>query len=163
MGGLVQQPAPARAHRQYSTRRGRSTLLCSNRRRRLGGMTQPNQPPESSARFKRLSAPVITEVDPETLGERRRAELGILDLPRSLGEIGMVESMDAAEMCRLYAQAYRGSAGSSAVSGLDPLRWATQTAREPGLVFHGLGLAGPDLEPDRVERRQEDQDQHRAA
>jgi glutamine synthetase len=84
----------------------------------------------------RLAVPTITDVDSGTLSDQRRAELGILDLPRSLGEalealaadskaigwlgpvlsnaylmhkrgeIGMVEGMDVAEMCQLYAQAY---------------------------------------------------------
>jgi hypothetical protein len=51
MGGLVQPPAPAGAHRQHSARRGRSTLLCSNRGRRQGGVTQPNRPPGIPALF----------------------------------------------------------------------------------------------------------------
>lgn len=84
----------------------------------------------------RLPVPVITDMDPGTLTDERRAELGILDLPRSLGEalaalegdpqavgwlgptlanvylmhkrgeIGMVKGMDVAEICQLYAQVY---------------------------------------------------------
>ena len=38
MGGLVQQPAPARTDRRNSSRRGRSTLLCPSRERRHGSV-----------------------------------------------------------------------------------------------------------------------------
>ncbi len=53
MGRLVQQPTSTRTHRQHSPRRGRSALLCPNRGRRHGGVTQPIRPPENSGRFKR--------------------------------------------------------------------------------------------------------------
>jgi len=84
----------------------------------------------------KLPTPAITEVDPEELGPEKRRELGIPDLPRSLGEaldaleqdtmvlgwlgptlaqvylqhkrgeLGMLEGKDEAEVCRLYAEAY---------------------------------------------------------
>jgi glutamine synthetase len=83
-----------------------------------------------------LPPPPITEGDPEALGAGRRGAMGILDLPRSLaealdalegdavamgwlgpvlgpaylmhkrGEIGMLEGLDAEEICRRYADAY---------------------------------------------------------
>src|SRR5512132_609909 len=40
MGRLVQQPTPARAHRQHTAGRSRSALLRANRRARHGGVTQ---------------------------------------------------------------------------------------------------------------------------
>ncbi|WP_429725904.1 IS110 family transposase [Azospirillum lipoferum] len=51
MGRLVQPPAPPRTHRQHSSRRGRSALLCPNRGRRQGGVTQHKWSPGKPARF----------------------------------------------------------------------------------------------------------------
>lgn len=84
----------------------------------------------------KLPTPPITEGDPEALGEAKRREMGIHDLPRSLdealaaleedetvsgwlgpvlleaylqhkrGEMGMLAGRDEAEICRIYAEAY---------------------------------------------------------
>src|SRR5689334_1364713 len=51
MGGLVQPPAPLRAHRQYPSRRSRGALLCPNRRSGHGRLTQTKLPPGNPARF----------------------------------------------------------------------------------------------------------------
>src|SRR5215207_4151202 len=56
MGGLVQQPAPARADRKHPTRRGRSPLPRARRDPIFGRVTQANLPPANSVRFK-ASAP----------------------------------------------------------------------------------------------------------
>lgn len=83
-----------------------------------------------------LPAPALHEGDPETLSEAERRSLGIQDLPRSLeealgaldedavakawlgptlaqaylmhkrGELGVLEGVDADEICRRYAEAY---------------------------------------------------------
>ena len=83
-----------------------------------------------------LPAPAIHDGDPEELSEAERHRMGILDLPRSLeeallaleaddvarawlgpvlapaylmhkrGEIGMLQALDADEICRRYAEAY---------------------------------------------------------
>ncbi|BAI76862.1 transposase (plasmid) [Azospirillum sp. B510] len=52
MDGLVQPPAPARTHRQHSSRRRRSALLCSSRGRRHRGVTQAKWPPTNPERFR---------------------------------------------------------------------------------------------------------------
>src|SRR5215213_10189261 len=52
MGGLVQQPAPARADRKHPTRRGRSPLPRARRDPIFGRVTQANLPPANSVRFK---------------------------------------------------------------------------------------------------------------
>ena len=84
----------------------------------------------------KLPAPPITEGDPEALGPEKRQEMGILDLPRSLGEaldalesdqtvlswlgptlsqayllhkrgeLEMLADKDEAEICRVYTEAY---------------------------------------------------------
>ena len=51
LGGLVQQPPPPRADRQYAARRGRGTLLCRAQASRPGSLTQANQPPAKPRRF----------------------------------------------------------------------------------------------------------------
>src|SRR5215218_672388 len=51
MGGLVQQPAPARADRKHPTRRGRSPLPRARRDPIFGRVTQANLPPANSVRF----------------------------------------------------------------------------------------------------------------
>src|SRR5215212_6179233 len=52
MGGLVQQPAPARADRKHPTRRGRSPLPRARRDPIFGRVTQANLPPANSVRFR---------------------------------------------------------------------------------------------------------------
>jgi transposase InsO family protein len=51
MGRLVQQPPPARTHRQRTARRSRGALLCGQRRSRYGRVTQTKQPPANPVRF----------------------------------------------------------------------------------------------------------------
>ncbi len=53
-GRLVQQPPPARAHRQHPPRRSRSKLLRSSGNTRHGRVTKINQPPANPARFNQL-------------------------------------------------------------------------------------------------------------
>src|SRR5215213_9351517 len=56
MGGLVQQPAPARADRKHPTRRGRSPLPRARRDPIFGRVTQANLPPANSVRFREPKA-----------------------------------------------------------------------------------------------------------
>lgn len=51
LGRLVQPPPPARPHRIYPARRGRSQPRCSQRDHRYSRMTQLQPPPENLGRF----------------------------------------------------------------------------------------------------------------
>src|SRR5690606_20101640 len=68
MGRLVQQPPPARTHRQHPAGRSRGKLLCSHRGPRYGRLTQAKWPPAIPGRFNARLDSLLLQRIPEPFG-----------------------------------------------------------------------------------------------